>query len=335
MGNKPLSGSGGKKDRNRKREDIVTGVSFGPNYVYKMLLELEGTFKVVEGRQEDAEEFLTCLLNGLSEEMQSLIKLATPETEENDRDDASEEVDDQDEWQEVGAKGKSCVTRRITENVPNKKTPIESLALGMTRSCVKAEGGDNSATLQPFYTLQLDIQNDDIRTLTDALISNFASEELDGFLCAKTKKEIAAVKSSSLEELPPTLILHLKRFVYSSSTGGVQKLLKPVSFSCDLELPKSILSPECRGGQTGGSRQRQYKLFAVVCHSGREATKGHYVSSVFHPGYSCWMRCDDTTVQPMAEQLVLQPSQQDTPYLLFYRRADTMVGSIRAASTSS
>merc|ERR1719348_13591 len=132
--NKSLSSSGGKKDRNRKREDIVTGVSFEPNYVYKMLLELEGTFKVVEGRQEDAEEFLTCLLNGLSEEMQSLIKLATPETEENKEENASEEVDDQDEWQEVGAKGKSCVTRRITENVPSKKTPIESLALGMTRS---------------------------------------------------------------------------------------------------------------------------------------------------------------------------------------------------------
>ena len=31
-------------------------------------------FKVVEGRQEDAEEFLTCLLNGTSDEMQTLIK---------------------------------------------------------------------------------------------------------------------------------------------------------------------------------------------------------------------------------------------------------------------
>ena len=32
------------------------------------------------------------------------------------------------------------------------------LALGMCRSCVKVEGKDSSATLQPFYTLQLDIQ---------------------------------------------------------------------------------------------------------------------------------------------------------------------------------
>ena len=34
----------------------------------------------------------------------------------------------------------------------------KALALGMCRSCVKVEGKDSSATLQPFYTLQLDIQ---------------------------------------------------------------------------------------------------------------------------------------------------------------------------------
>jgi len=324
--NKPLSSSGNKKDKNRKREDIVTGVSLEPSYVYKMLLDLEGTFKVVEGRQEDAEEFLTCLLNGLSEEMQGLIKLATPENEEpeavnepNDRDTVETDADD---WQEVGAKGKSCVTRRVADNAPGKKTPIESLALGMTRSCVKAEGGETSATLQPFYTLQLDIQDPEIRTLTEALTANFASEQLDGYLCARTKEEIAAVKVSSLEELPPVLILHLKRFVYCAKTGGVQKLLKPVAFTADLELPKNILSAECKA--LSQARQRQYKLLSVVYHSGREAGKGHYMTDVFHPGYSCWLHTDDATVSPTAEQLVLQPSHQDTPYLLFYRRADTM-----------
>ena len=66
-----------KKDRGRKREDLPVGAPLEPGYVYRTLLQLEAdTFKVQEGRQEDAEEFLTCLLNMLSDEMQSLIKLA-------------------------------------------------------------------------------------------------------------------------------------------------------------------------------------------------------------------------------------------------------------------
>jgi hypothetical protein len=65
-----------KKDRGRKREDLPVGVPLEPGYVYRVLLQLEAdTFSVEEGRQEDAEEFLTCLLNMLSDEMQSLIKL--------------------------------------------------------------------------------------------------------------------------------------------------------------------------------------------------------------------------------------------------------------------
>jgi len=311
-----------KKDKNRKKDDIVTGIGLEPSYVYKMLLNLEeDTFKVVDGRQEDAEEFLTCLLNGLSDEMLGMMKLASeqPAIEAS----ASEpSVDDApDDWQEVGAKGKSCVTRRVTSTTQI-QTPIQSLALGMCRSCVKSETGDNSATLQPFYTLQLDIQDQEIQSVTDALEQNFANEKLDGFICSKTKKEIDATRILSLEELPPILILHLKRFVYDGQTGGVQKIMKQIEFGVDLEISRNILSAECRTSP----RQRQYKLFGVVYHNGREATKGHYVTDVFHTGYGTWLHCDDSIVQPTSEQLVMAPNASSTPYLLFYRRGDTMVG---------
>jgi len=330
--NMASSARGQKKEKNKsRRSDIVTGMGLEPSFVFNMLLGLEtDTFKVVEGRQEDAEEFLTCLLNGLSDEMTEQIKLVEPESkdEEGENDGGEEGAggegdEEEDGWQEVGAKGKSCVTRRVAgTSLP--ATPIQALALGMCRSCVKVEGKDSSATLQPFYTLQLDIQDASIASVTDALLANFASEQLDGFVCGKTKQEVEATRSLSLEELPPVLILHLKRFVYDAATGGVQKVMKAVNFGVELEINKAMLSAECRSATT--VRHRQYKLFSVVCHNGREATKGHYVTDVFHPGYSAWLHCDDGIVQPTAEELVLSPSASSTPYILFYRRCDTMAG---------
>lgn len=311
-----------KKDKNRKKDDIVTGISLEPMYVYNMLLNLEDeTFKVVDGRQEDAEEFLSCLLNGLSDEMTNKMKLVADDASAEANEDDQNEEDVDDDWKEVGAKGRSCVTRRVAD-AAQVTTPIQALALGMCRSCVKSETGDNSATLQPFYTLQLDIQDDDVKSVGDALVKNFANEKLDGFICSKTKKEIEATRSLSIEELPPILILHLKRFVYDGTTGGVQKILKQIEFSVDLEVSKSILSAECRAS----NKQRQYKLFSVVYHNGREATKGHYVTDIFHTGYSSWLHCDDSQVSATCEQSVLAPSPTSTPYILLYRRGDTIVG---------
>jgi ubiquitin carboxyl-terminal hydrolase 10 len=198
------------------------------------------------------------------------------------------------------------------------------LALGLCRSCVKSAGAETSATLQPFYTLQLDIQHSNVTSVMEALNANFAAEQLDGYICSKTKLEVEASRAVSLEDLPPILILHLKRFVYDSATGGVQKVMKHVEFSVDLEISRDILSQSSRSKFT--LKQRQYKLFAVVYHNGREATKGHYVADVYHTGYANWLHCDDSIIKPTAEALVTAPNPNSVPYILFYRRCDTMVG---------
>ena len=43
-------------------------------------------------------------------------------------------------------------------------------------------------------------------------------------------------------------------------------------------------------------------------------------------GYASWLHCDDSIIQPTAEQLVTSPTHSSTPYILFYRRGDTMIG---------
>lgn len=46
----------------------------------------------------------------------------------------------------------------------------------------------------------------------------------------------------TLEELPPVLVLHMKRFVFEK-TGGCQKLVKNVDYPVDLEISKGMSRP--------------------------------------------------------------------------------------------
>ncbi|XP_017464086.1 PREDICTED: ubiquitin carboxyl-terminal hydrolase 10-like [Rhagoletis zephyria] len=121
----------------------------------------------------------------------------------------------------------------------------------------------------------------------------------------------------TLEKLPTILILHLKWFDYRSD--GCTKILKKVEFPVDLKIDAKILA-----SKKYSMKQRAYRLFAVVYHDGKEATKGHYITDVYHTGYSSWLRFNDSSVKPVSENEVLYPKTPRVPYLLYYRRCDTM-----------
>ncbi|XP_032779466.2 ubiquitin carboxyl-terminal hydrolase 10 [Daphnia magna] len=305
----------GKERASSKKEEPRFGTSFEPCSVYKMLSKIRSeTFKV-EGRQEDAEEFLSCLLNGLHDEMIDVVKASSlaggkPPVQAGVKQDAL----DGEDWQIIGPKNRGCVTHTTTYS----KTPISNLFLGQMRSALYYAGAQSTATLQPFFSLQLDIQNEKVNSVRDALACLVSKEPLTGYVCPKTGQEVEASRQTTLEELPPILILHLKCFVYDKS-GGCQKLLKRVDFSSDLELSKDFLSPNQKSKLK--ERQRQYKLFAVVYHDGKEATKGHYVTEVHHSGTGSWLRFDDSIVR-VVETQPFKYNLPRMPYLLLYRKVN-------------
>eukprot|EP00096_Caligus_rogercresseyi_P003296 TRINITY_DN1608_c0_g1_i2.p1 TRINITY_DN1608_c0_g1~~TRINITY_DN1608_c0_g1_i2.p1 ORF type:complete len:824 (+),score=362.19 TRINITY_DN1608_c0_g1_i2:165-2636(+) len=325
----PMEKAPAKHRRNKKPEDLNVGPTFEASSIFRILLSLPPTetFKVVEGRQEDAEEFLTFLLNRVNDEMLALLKKLDEDPQNKRKEDNmssnnNNDIDegDPDDWKEVGPKNKGTVTRRqILGN-----TPLASMVQGQIRSCVTHSSSEPTATLQPFFTLQLDLQSESIRSVSDALLKSFSMESLDGYVCSKTNLEIEASRSLSIDDLPPVLILHLKRFIYNETSGGVQKLLKKIDFPIDLEISKEILSPHSKGKIL--PKQRHYKLFAVVYHNGGEATKGHYVTDVYHTGLASWIRCDDCNIKSVNEANVLAHTHNSMPYILFYRRGDTMMG---------
>lgn len=63
---------GRRIEKTQKKElsvSINCEAPFEPSWIYKILNGMRSDTFVVEGLQEDAEEFLGCLLNGLNDEM--------------------------------------------------------------------------------------------------------------------------------------------------------------------------------------------------------------------------------------------------------------------------
>ena len=65
-----------------------------------------------------------------------------------------------------------------------------------------------------------------------------------------------------------------------------------------------------------------YWCCVVVNHIGVRAIGGHYIVDVFHPGYNCWVRCDDNNVFSVPTANVTKFISSKVPYLIFYRRLE-------------
>ena len=60
---------GGDKGKKDDIPEIQVDTPFEPTVIYKMLNGIRSDIFQIEGRQEDAEEFLGCVLNRLNDEM--------------------------------------------------------------------------------------------------------------------------------------------------------------------------------------------------------------------------------------------------------------------------
>ncbi|KDP40491.1 hypothetical protein JCGZ_24490 [Jatropha curcas] len=252
-------------------------------------------------RQEDAQEFLSFIMDQMHDE---LLKLEGQSICQNGAKSSLVSSSEDDEWETVGPKNKSAVTR-TQSFVPSELSDIFG---GQLRSVVKARGNKASATVQPFLLLHLDIYPEAVRTIEDALHLFSAPENLEGYRTSTTGKAsvVTARKSVKIQTLSKIMILHLMRFSYGSQ--GSTKLHKPVHFPLELVLGRELLV-------SSSTESRKYELVATITHHGREPSKGHYTADARSP-CGQWLRFDDSSVTAIGVSKVLH----EQAYVLFYKQ---------------
>ncbi len=148
-------------------------------------------------------------------------------------------------------------------------------------------------------------------TLEDCLRAFTAEETIDGDnrpMCTKCKKRRTSVKRITVHRFPPILVLHIKRF--QSLRGG--KLETRVKF------PMSGLDMSTFSCKNQGEVEPSYDLYAVSNHIGG-LHGGHYTAHCVNPGIGKWFHYNDSHVGRSEEK---ELGQDGLPYVLFYKRSD-------------
>ena len=131
--------------------------------------------------------------------------------------------------------------------------------------------------------------------------------EQDPWYCSRCQDFRCASKKMDLFSLPDILILHLKRFAYTSRSR--EKISTLVHF------PIRGLDLSHIGGRAGDGAGGIYDLFAVSNHMGGLGG-GHYTAYVRNRVAGVWYLHDDSRVSEVSEDEIVSSSA----YVLFYRR---------------
>jgi len=269
-------------------------------------------FKSVVGRfasrflgyaQQDSQEFLRYLLQGLHEDMNRVQQKPTPikideaaeeRLRENDRAERS--------WQR-------CLRYD--------NSPIADIFAGQLKSCLECSVCHHkSITFDMFWDLSIPLPRNKSSIHLNECIQLFMSEEqLDGKekpLCERCKTKQTCTKKFFIQQCPVILVLHLKRFSESRSRAKLNSLVDfPLNDLCLSDLP-DVMSESYEGPKP------TYRLFGVSYHSGTTYS-GHYVAACRHPFNHQWHDFNDSSAYRIQETRRIVSADA---YVLFYERTE-------------
>jgi len=240
--------------------------------------------------QEDSQEFLRYLLEGLHEDVNRVLTKPQPINTEID---SSLSVCEQamEAWKRYLRRDNSYLV---------------DMFVGQLRSTLKCrECGYESVTFEPFWDISLPIPSKSGEVSLLDCFDTFTSEELltgdEMPTCEQCKARRECSKRFSIYKLPKVLVLHLKRF--SPTERFRQKLSTVVKF------PLSGLSLPCDSSLSPST----YSCYAVSNHSGT-LYSGHYTAYAKSPQSGQWYSYNDSRVSKCSSSSVMSNEN----YLLFF-----------------
>ncbi|XP_038129358.1 ubiquitin carboxyl-terminal hydrolase 2a isoform X2 [Cyprinodon tularosa] len=240
--------------------------------------------------QQDAQEFLRFLLDGLHNEVNRVTVRPRGTVEDFDH------LPDEE-------KGKKMWSKYLERE----DSKIVDLFVGQLKSSLTCSHcGFCSTVFDPFWDLSLPIAKGYGEVSLMDCMRLFTKEDvLDGDekpTCYRCKARRRCTKKFTIQKFPKILVLHLKRF---SEARRTSKLSTFVNFPMkDLDLQE--FSSE-------NSTNAVYNLYAVSNHSGT-TMGGHYTAYCRNPSSAEWYTFNDSRVTPMSSSQV----RSSDAYVLFY-----------------
>lgn len=251
--------------------------------------------KFVGCNQQDAQEFLRFLLDGLHNEVNRVT--VRPKVSVEDFDHLSDEEKAKRMWNMY---------------LERENSKVVDLFVGQLKSSVTCTVcGFRSTVFDPFWDLSIPVAQKSTGevTLKDCLRLFTKEDVLDGEerpTCNKCKARRKCTKRFSIQKFPQILVLHLKRF--SDSNIRASKLSTFVNFP--------LREFDLREFASEGGERAVYNLYAVSNHSGN-ALGGHYTAYCKNPSLGEWYSYNDSRVSPVSSSQV----RSSNAYVLFYELA--------------
>ena len=249
-----------------------------PNNLVRRIKDISKTFKF--GRQEDASEFLICLIDKIVE---ACLRSSQPPERLRPSSGTSYE--------------QLCHSQTILHDL---------FALVLRSRVVCSRCQHKSDTFEVQYTWIVSVRNySDVRQSLQQFVCRETLTGENLYRCMKCKQLVPAVKRYTLHKASKVLLINLKRFEFGKNSHKLSHLVR---------YPENLNVRAYMSEESADDQSLNYRLYAVLVHLGSSMHSGHYFSYVRSPN-NRWYKADDSSMTACDLNQVLT---QHGAYILCY-----------------